>query len=142
MRTLYTAVLAVSLVACGDDDSTGPGTSVVGTYALTRAAGMTMPATVYSDATVTFIMQSGTLVVSAGNTWAGSVAVRTINAGGTTDETLLAAGTWSQTGNTITFTDASDAQNTFVATRSGNTLTAQIDLDLPTGDVTIVFTKQ
>ena len=142
MRRLLISALAISLVACGSDDSTGPATSLAGTWALTRAAGAAPPATVYSDASVTLIILSGSLVLNANETWTGALVARTVTAAGSSDETFPASGTWSRNGNTVTLTDTSDPQNPLVATVSGNTLTASLDLDLPTGDVTVVFTKQ
>jgi hypothetical protein len=129
MRKLLMAGLALSLLACDDDDDepAGPEDSVAGTYALISISSQNVPTTVFQDATTQIEVLSGSLTLTATNTWTGSINTRTTTSGVPLEETLTASGTFTVSGNTITFTDASDL-STFTATRTGDTLTATLEV--------------
>jgi hypothetical protein len=142
MRKLLMAGLALSLLACDDDDDdgVGPQDSVAGTYALISVSAQTLPTTVFQDATTQIEVLSGSLVLTATNTWTGTLSIRTTTNSVPLEETLNVSGTFTVTGNTITFTDTSD-QSTFTGTRNGDTITATVELIDGGADTPVVFER-
>jgi hypothetical protein len=140
MRKLLMAGLALSLLACDDDDDpAGPEDSVAGTYALLSISSQTVPTTVFQDATTQIEVLSGSITLTATNTWTGTISTRTTTNGVPLEETLNASGTFTVSGSSITFTDASDS-STFTATRNGDTLTATLEIIVGTS-APVVFER-
>ncbi|HSA54982.1 MAG TPA: hypothetical protein VLE53_04720 [Gemmatimonadaceae bacterium] len=129
MRKLWMAGLALSLLACDDDDDdpAGPDTSFAGTYAMISIASQPLPATLFQDATSQIQVTSGQLVLTAANEWTGSVTVVTTTNGVPLTETLDAGGSFTISGSVITFTDESD-QSTFTGTLNGDQITANLEV--------------
>ena len=139
MRRLALVGVVAALVACSSD-SNGPGSSLAGTYHVASVGGHNLPTVVYTDGTSTITFVSGSATISANNTWSSTFAVHFVVTGSQNDQTFTGGGTWTQSGNTVTFLDTTD-QSTFTATRSGNALTGQLDFGDPVGVKTIVFSK-
>lgn len=140
MRKLWMAGLALSLLACDDDDDpAGPDTSFAGTYSLISISSQPLPATVFQDATMQIQVTNGQLVLNASNAWSGSITVVTTTTGAPITDNLAAGGTFTRSGNTFTFTDESD-QSTFTGTLSGDQLTATLEV-FPGTSAPVVFEK-
>lgn len=140
MRKLWMAGLALSLLACDDDDDpVNPGTSYAGTYALISISSQPLPATIFQDATTQIQVTDGQLVLTAANAWSGSITVITTTNGVPLTETLAAGGTFTVSGNVFTFTDESD-QSTFTGTRNGDQITATLEV-FPGTSAPVVFER-
>lgn len=141
MRKLLLAGLALSLLACDDDDDdpVGPDTSIAGTYALISIASQPLPATLFQDATMQIQVTTGQLILTTSDSWVGSVTVVTTSNGVPSTQTLDAGGTFTMSGNVITFTDESD-QSTFTGTRNGDQITATLEV-MPGTSSPVVFER-
>lgn len=141
MRKLLMAGLALSLLACNDDDDdpVGPDTSVAGTYALISISSQPLPATLFQDATTQIQVTTGQLILTESNAWTGSVTVITTTNGVPQTTTLDAGGTYTLSGNAITFTDESD-QSTFTGTLNGDQISATLEV-MPGTNAPVVFER-
>ena len=141
MRKLLIAGLALSLLACDDDDDdpVGPDTSFAGTYALVSIASQPLPATLFQDATTQIQVTTGQLILTTSNAWTGSVTVITTTNGVPQTQTMDAGGTFTISGNVITFTDESD-QSTFTGTLNGDQISATFDV-MPGSSTPVVFER-
>jgi hypothetical protein len=132
LRTLaLTAILSVSSLvgvnACGGSDSaTGPNTSINGNYALQTYNGANLPAVFFLDATERDELTGGSINLNADKTWSGTLALRTtaIPSGAVLTFSLPFSGTYTNTGSSITLTDASD-DSKIAGTVSAGSLTLQ-----------------
>ncbi len=133
--TVMTVVLAGGLLpACGDDDSTGPG-SVSGTYTLQTIDGTSLPFVLFQIGNDKIEITAGSVRLNSDNTYSISISLRLTRAGTVTTETDTGAGTYTASGSTIQFSDSGDGEGPFTGSISGNTLTI-ID-----EGVAFVFTK-
>lgn len=123
----------LALLACGGDDSTGPGASIAGAYSLTTVNGAPLPFVVQQAGTFKREITADTYTLAAGGTWTEVRAERTTSNGAVTTSTITDAGTWSRNGTSITLT--SPASGALAGTVSGNTLS------LSSAGNTMVFTK-
>lgn len=122
MRKLLAAVLlllaSVAVTACSD--STGP-ESAEGTYTLATVNGSSLPAVVFQVGSDKLEVVAGTLTLSSNSSFTGSLTIRETFQGTTNTETESGTGTYTRSGNTITFNSGDD--ETATGTLSGNTLT-------------------
>ena len=103
--------LLLPLAACGDDDPTGPGADVAGTYMLQTVAGAALPATLPQGVEVT----AGQVTLNADNTHSATITFREM-------EPQTITGTYLLTSNGgIVLKDAGGSE--LWGTISGNTLT-------------------
>jgi hypothetical protein len=123
MRRLILAIGAVSLLACGDSDPSGPGSaSAEGTWDLITINGSPLPFTVIELAgSYRFEVISDRFVAHSSGTWTETFTYRETEEGVVTTTTETDVGTWSQSGSNVTVT-ASDGRVTTV-TISGDRIT-------------------
>ena len=133
---LAAALLTGGVLACGDD-STAPTSGVAGSYAAT-----TMTRTPSGGSAVDVLAAGGSLTIqlkSDGTTTGQLVIPASLNGG--QQLTASMAGTWTQTGSTVTFSQSAD---TFVRdmpfTVAGSTL--QGDKTFGSDRVVVVLTRQ
>ena len=118
----FILMLSLSLLmfsACGDDDPTGPGVdSIVGVWkAVTNTTSYGSLTSPDSTEVITFgTDMQFTMTINDDNTWSSVVVV--------SGETQSDSGTWSFSGNTVTFKNPDEPESTFDFSTSGNTLTA------------------
>jgi hypothetical protein len=134
------ALAAVTFVtACSD--SSGPN-SVTGNYALIAINGINgsgLPVTIYKDESVEFRVTAGNVTLSSNNTFSASGTGQATQAGQTTTVAETCAGTYTVSGNSITFTGApsTDCHGVITGTWDGaNTITITAE-----ATVQIVFRK-
>jgi hypothetical protein len=122
LRTVFALTLLASGLAC--KSSTSPSTpAYVGTYTVTMANGSPLPYTQSANG-VSFTLNSGTLQLLANGNWSATLNVT---------PTLLSSspfGTYTVSGNTITFTKSSDGSQT-AGTYANNTLTVVFSANPP-----------
>jgi len=130
MRRLVLAGVAMLLVACGGDKTTGIET-VSGTYTLRTVNGTAVPTTVYQDTQEKDERLGGNVTLGADNSWSGLLSIRAteLSSGSVFGGTYPIGGTYSLSGNTITLTDSPDLLS-FTGTVSGGTLTIGGDIGL------------
>lgn len=111
MRRFALACAAVTLLACGGGDSTGPVASAEGTWNLQTVGGTALPYTYFYDASTSHRLEvlSDVFVMSAGGTYIETFTTRETLGTQVTTSTDSDAGTWSQSGKavTVTFSDGS-----------------------------------
>lgn len=102
-------VAMAAFSACSD--SSGPNESVTGSYALISINTVPLPVVFFVDQFVTFRITSGNVTLNSNNTFSSSGTYQQTPAGGgpTTTATETCAGTYTMTGNAITFTEANSA---------------------------------
>jgi len=108
MRRHVLAAVAMLLVACGGDNSTGPQT-VTGTYTLRTVNGVSLPATFYQDDYERDDFFDGNVVLAADHSWSGTFSIRAIElpGGGILGSgDVPVSGTYSLNNGAITLTDA------------------------------------
>ena len=110
--------LLLPLAACGDDDPTGPGAEVTGTYTLQAVAGAALPAAVFPGLEVT----AGQVVLNADNTQSATINFRETGGGATTPNAQTINGTYLRTANGGIVLKGADGDELW-GTISGNTLT-------------------
>lgn len=131
MRSHPKALLAVMgvllLAACGGGDSTtGVQGDFTGTFSLSTINGTGLPFTIpFSQNTVTFT--GGSFTIAADGTFSDVLLYQTSSAGNI-DLTSTCPGTYIQSGNSFTFTEPSNPNDSvcggiFAGSGSGNTLT-------------------
>lgn len=141
MRRHVFAALAILLVACGGDKTTGPAT-VAGSYTLRTVNGATLPATFYQDDVEKDQFFAGSIALAADNSWTGSLSVdaTSIPSGASLFHgPLPISGTYALNANSITITDGAHGL-TFTGTLTGGTMTLAIDLGA-TQTTALVFSK-
>ncbi|MFC1531138.1 hypothetical protein ACFL5T_02725 [Gemmatimonadota bacterium] len=123
---LVALLLPFAVSSCGGDDdggSTGPDTSVFGTYSLETVAGAGLPYIVLQAGVEKIEITAGSWRINSDNTWSSSVSVRATNAAGQTNTFVEpSAGTFTRSGNSFVFTDAEDASQQ-TGSVSGDVLT-------------------
>lgn len=135
-RTFFAALSLFVLGACGDGDSTGPDSSITGTYQLQSYDGQSLPATVFEAGEDRFEITGGTLTLNQDQTYSVTFALRGVEGGVVVTETETDTGTYTLSNNTIQFSDVGGPNAT--GTVNGSTLTVTID-----GEGTVlVFQKQ
>ena len=120
------ALLMIGTSACGGDKSTGPNGTLAGTYDLKSVNGTAPPVTVFQAGTYRVQVTDGEIDLEANNTFNVSFTVRETDVGEDITTTSICPGTYTQSGNTITFTEpeTEDCGGSYVGTWSnGNTLT-------------------
>lgn len=128
MRKLLPLFLALflPLAACGDDSPTDPTEAAVGTYALVRVNGSTLPALVEQDATGKADVLSGTLTLRSDKSYTETFNVRfTPAAGAVQTFPVTENGTFTVTNSTVQFKDSDGL--TYTGTLSGNSLSYNVE---------------
>lgn len=133
IKSLLTLVTVAVFSACSD--SSGPnGGGVVGSYALITINGLGLPVVIYSDQLVTYQINSGDLILNSNNTFSttGSY-TETLTGAQPTTVTDTCTGTYTVSGNTVTFNEATSTTGTcggvYNATWDGsNSLTVAFDV--------------
>lgn len=120
-----TTLVSTLTVACGDDDDgTGPGSDIVGTYTLRSVNGQSLPAVEFEDEFVREEIVSSTLTMNAGNSFTVSLTFRETDketGETTTFPPIEESGTYTLNGSQLTFSSSGDTTNaTFTG---GNTIT-------------------
>jgi hypothetical protein len=115
--------LTTTLTAAGCSDSTGPGASLAGTYALRSVNGVTPPVTVIATTGYTLDVLAGSIVLDAQGNYTGTIRYRETYSGSAPtqyDDTIV--GYWTLSGNQLTLVDT-QAATSYYATVSGSTIT-------------------
>lgn len=110
MRRYVLASLAMLVIACGGDSAVAP-ESVAGSYTLQTVNGNVLPAVFYQDTQEKDEFVSGSVALSADNSWSGRLTLRGTDL--TTNQefnvTAPIGGTYSLNSGSITLTDANNA---------------------------------
>jgi hypothetical protein len=106
MRKVLGALLLCCAAACNSSDSTDPGTSVTGDYVLRSANGVNVPGVASQDASGTYEVLKGRIVLRSDLSFVDSLSDRFTPPGaGTTQPRIdVRQGFYTQTGNNITLT--------------------------------------
>lgn len=109
-KTLATLLLAtISLMACGGDSATGPGSaSIAGSYTLRTVNGSNLPYTILQVGADKIELINETITVAEGGTFTQQGTVRFTENGVVTNETYADAGTYTRNGTAVTFRFNSD----------------------------------
>jgi hypothetical protein len=134
MRIAAMALLVGSLcvAACDDSDNLNfvVPANAIGTFTLVTVNGNALPAIIVDSVSppLTIRALSGQIVINANNTFSDLTGLEQTLGGIVTTSTRSCTGTWSSSGNTITFVEASvtNCGRTFTGTLNGGTLTASI----------------
>lgn len=120
MRAAIALLALVAVVGCGKDSS-GPKT-LPGTYPLRSVDGRNLPAMVLQSPGYSLEVTDGTITLNANGTFTDSYSFRENDGGTVTNVTIPCAGTWSQSGNSITLeeTASGNCGETGTATWDGN----------------------
>jgi len=120
----FAAALA-TLAACGSSNNgtTGP-TDVTGTYALGSIDGQSLPYTVPNNPDHTIIIQSGTVSLNSDHSY--SIGGTGTSDGGSPEQVIADAGTYSLSGSTVTFTSTANSPLVYTATATSTTLTETV----------------
>ena len=115
--------------ACGgdDDDPTGPGGTATGTYTLRTVNGQNVPTTVYEGDDLGFYYKvevlSGHVTLDADGTFEDVTTIRETEGTGTpTPSEFVTVGTYTRTGNTLTFTDDDTGEDYTITVQSDGSL--------------------
>jgi hypothetical protein len=135
MRRLIALALALTVVACGSDDSTAPSnSSIAGTWSLQTINGSPLPFTLAPAPTKIEIL-SATAIINSNGTWTSSSQTRTtLGTQAPTTTTETDNGTYTISGSTIALRSSDGTVES--GTISGNTFT-QVE-----SGFTFVFKKQ
>ncbi|HEX2166209.1 MAG TPA: hypothetical protein VHG09_03125 [Longimicrobiales bacterium] len=134
MRRLVALALILPILAACDDDPTEPDNSHVGTYTLVSVDGETVPVAIdEGDGVLT--ISDGTVTLNANGTFAIDIDISFTEGEQTTPEDLALTGTYTRSGNTVTFSGHDD-EGFETATISGDVLTTTGG-----GDEVIVFER-
>jgi hypothetical protein len=145
-RALSAVALTFTLMgsaACSDskDGGTGPG-AVAGTYSLKTVKNANLPASIWEGTIeghdVAFQVRSGSVTLDADGSYVTRLLLRTIVDDEFEDETLEAEGTYTRSGNKITFKDGDED---IVGTLENGTLKVQLDLLEVGENVTFAYKK-
>lgn len=120
----FAASLA-TLAACGSDNkgTTGPG-DVTGTYALVSIDGESLPYTVPNNPDHTIVIQSGSVTLNSDHSY--SIGGTGTSDGGSPEQVIADAGTYSLSGSTVTFTSTAHTPLTYTATATSTKLTETV----------------
>jgi hypothetical protein len=125
-------MLAVPLVACGGDDSTGPSDSYSGTYTLRTINGQNLPFVIIQVGADRIEWMSDKVTLSDNGSTGGSFTqhstFRLTEAGQATTETAADAGSYARNGTAATFTFNSDGSSAS-GTISGGKITIGVDVE-------------
>lgn len=129
-RLVSAAIVAVTMLAAacgGGDKSTGP-TTLEGTYTLKTVNGSAPPVIIAQLGADKVEVLGGSLLMNANNTFSGSTTVRFTESGVVSTETADCDGSFTRSGNAVTFSEdddvSGDCGGTYSGTFSnGNTLT-------------------
>jgi hypothetical protein len=104
MRKLLGVLLLAFAAACNNDSTTGPGNgSVAGNYLLRTANGVAIPAIASQDASGTYEVLHGRIVLNSDFSFVDSLSSRFTPPGGSAQAGVdVRQGTYVQTGNNIT----------------------------------------
>jgi hypothetical protein len=137
LRKLATAfTLATAGLACGGGDSTGPSTSIAGTYTLRTVNGGNLPYTLIQVGADKLEITAGSIALNADNTFSDRITVRATDGGSVETEEFVAVGTYTVNGTTVTLTER-ESGDSYSLAHSGNSLT-QIEQEF---QVTLVYRK-
>lgn len=135
VRLMTVAALVLAAAACGKDSSTAPKPSVAGAYALQKVDGHNLPATIFdgpvqTDAGQTvqaqLIINSGGFELLTDGTYTTNVSLKIVAQGQSQNEPMTSGGRYTQSGNTIHFTDDDGTQ--FDGTLQSGKLTIRQDI--------------
>lgn len=151
----FSAFLSASLVTvalaagCGGSDAVAP-KPITGTYALRTVAAKPVPATIldttYTDPTagqvhLVAMLTGGTVTLAAASAYSATMNATVFVNGVAQTQSFADAGTYAQTGSTVTFTSSTGQGVTTATLDASGTLTARQDV-LGTGvPLTLVFAK-
>ena len=130
MRKLILSTLAATAVAtaaCGGDSSTGPSSSVAGSYALQTVNSQSLPFVIQDDVTGKVEILSDSYSVTANGAYTNQTVVRTTLNGAASTQSISSSGTYTRSGNSITLTDSSDPTDKVTATVSASAMTISVD---------------
>lgn len=135
MRLASIALLlgTLALGACDDDDlNLIVPFPVTGTFLLQSANGSALPATIETSVSPPLQVQvlSGSILINTNGTFSNAGSFRQTLGGVVSSFTVTCTGTYSVSGNTITFVEAATSANcgdTFTGTQNGNTLTTTLN---------------
>ena len=136
MKKMFCALAlagSVALGACSDDNGTGPDNNIEGTYTLTTIEGEDLPVTVFAFEGYTLEVLSGQVRLMDDNEFTASLTFRETTDGDPDTYTESDTGTWSRSGNTVTFTYSDPELEDDVATFSNGRLTLESE------GITLVF---
>jgi hypothetical protein len=124
VTALAFAAAAMLAVACGSDSATGPtGADLMGTWNLQTVNGQPLPFHLPAyEGTDSVVMNSGTLTLTP-STWSFTGSIVAYAQGMTIPTSTPAGGTYTQSGNSLTFMSGAESSDVHV-TVDGNTLTA------------------
>ena len=128
-------LMALATVACSSDDSTGPDTSVEGTWTLQSVNGSDLPYVVAQAGSDKVEVTADVLTVASGGAFTEITSIRVTSGGNVTTQSIPDAGSYTVNGTAVTFTFQSDGSSG-TGTLSGNTLT------VATQGVSLLYKKQ
>jgi hypothetical protein len=126
MRKLLAVLALGALAACGGDSSTGPSSSISGTYSLKSVNGEVMPAVLGQAGSDKYEITSGSLSITNGTAYTVSLNSRTTVGGQVTTDISADAGTVTVNGTAVTFTSSAQGAGATPITgtyANGNTIT-------------------
>lgn len=133
-RILSIFFLLATLVACEEDPS-GVDNAHVGVYQLTTINGQPVPVSFSEDGGVITIV-GASITLNADDTFSVAAQLRFTFGGQTQNETHALSGTYTKSGNTVTFDHEGEDEGFETATINGNVLTTRGG-----GDEVLVFQK-
>lgn len=133
MRKLLAGLVLAFAAACGGDGGSGPNSEHTGTYALQTANGSALPFVIEQQGANKAELTGGFLNLNADGTFTTRADFRLTINGAVTTTQAPDNGTYTRTGNNISFRGS--AGDTYSAAYSGNSLTMVDD------GLTLVFRK-
>jgi hypothetical protein len=117
----FLALFGVLLLgACGGDAFTGVNGDASGTYTLQSISGTNLPVTVSTGPTSTVTFKSGTLTINTDNIFSETLDYDQTISGTLSSTTSTCVGTYSQRGNSFTFSEATSSDPTCGFTYGGS----------------------
>ena len=141
MRRYVLAGLAMLLVACGGDKTTGP-EPISGNYTLQTVNGNAVPAVFFQDASEKDEILAGNINIASNNTWTGGFTLRgtLLATGQVMTVSPPVGGTYSNSNGTITLTDGLNGLQ-FTGTIGGGTLSLGSDAFVVGQTTALVYHK-